>query len=101
MPPEPTLSTMSLNRIKSVLMVMTYIFKEKGKYLEDYRLSLVKTVAMRQNNGSSVSVCVCVCVGGGRKALKVCQYTSSSQCCGTMIDHIDTSSIECLVFLFS
>lgn len=58
-PPEPTLSTITLNRIKNILVVLDYIFKENNKYVPDYRMSLMKSTAMRQQ--SSVCVCVRVC----------------------------------------
>ena len=48
--PEPTLSIRNLNRIKSILVVMGYLFKGNQKYIMDYRMSLIKTATMRQKS---------------------------------------------------
>lgn len=57
-PPEPTLSIMVLNRIKSVLIVVGFMFREQKKHLMDYRCSLIKTMAMRPSvvNSGRVSL---------------------------------------------
>ena len=53
-PPLPTLSTLSLNRVKSILMVVGHIFKENMKYVDDYRMSLLKITATRQKKSAAV-----------------------------------------------
>ncbi len=41
----PTISVNSLNLFKSIFTIMGYLFKDGKKFVEDYRISLIKSMS--------------------------------------------------------
>jgi hypothetical protein len=54
----PTLSISSQSLIKSILLIVGYLFRESKRYLPDYRIALLKTTTMARPREVRTSTCV-------------------------------------------
>ena len=58
--PPPTLSVSSQALIKSILLVVGYLFRDSKRYLPDYRIALLKTATMARPREVRTSTCTCI-----------------------------------------
>ena len=58
--PPPTLSVSSQALIKSILLVVGYLFRENKRYLPDYRIALLKTATMARPREVWTNIMLCI-----------------------------------------